>query len=68
MSWKVKEGHGRSLKVKEGHRLSFLINRLTFCVRKVIGGHERSWMVFTHPWIDISGEKSYVWWGGDGGL
>ena len=27
--------------------------------RKVV----RSWMVFSHYWIDISGEKSY-WWGG----
>ena len=26
-------------------------------------GQGRSWMVFSHHWIDISGEKSY-WWGG----
>ena len=32
------EGHGRSRKVKEGHGWSFPITRLTFQVRKVIGG------------------------------
>ena len=37
-SWKVMEGHGRSWKVKEGHGRSFPITRLTFHVRKVIGG------------------------------
>ena len=31
--------------------------------RKVKEGQGRSWMVFSHHWIDISGEKSY-WWGG----
>ena len=29
-------------------------------------GQGRSWMVFSHHWIDISGEKSYWWWGGGG--
>ena len=24
----------------------------------------RSWKVFSHHYIDISGEKSYWWWGG----
>ena len=37
-SWKVMEGQGRSRKVKEGHGWSFPITRLTFQVRKVIGG------------------------------
>ena len=37
-SWKVMEGQGRSRKVKEGHGRSFSITRLTFHVRKVIGG------------------------------
>ena len=37
-SWKVMEGHGRSWKVKEGHGWSFPITRLTFQVRKVMGG------------------------------
>ena len=32
------EGHGRSKKVKEGYGWSFPITRLTFQVRKVIGG------------------------------
>ena len=32
------EGHVRSRKVKEDHGLSFPITRLTFQVRKVIGG------------------------------
>ena len=32
------EGHGRSRKVKEGLRWLFLITRLAFQVRKVIGG------------------------------
>ena len=32
------EGHGRSWKVREGHEWSFPITRLTFQVRKVIGG------------------------------
>ena len=27
-------------------------------------GQGRSWMVFSHHWIDISGEKSYWWVGG----
>ena len=39
----------------EGHRRSW----------KVMEDQGRSWMVFSHPWIDISGEKSY-WWGGGG--
>ena len=30
--------------------------------RKVKEGQGRSWMVFSHHWIDISGEKSYWWW------
>ena len=29
--------------------------------RKVKEGQGRSWMVLSHHWIDISGEKSY-WW------
>ena len=33
---------------------------------KVKEGKGRSWMVFSHHWIDISGEKSYGW--GDGGV
>ena len=37
-SRKIKEGQGRSRKVKEGHGRSFPITRLTFHVRKVIGG------------------------------
>ena len=37
-SWKVMEGQGRLRKVKEGHELSFPISRLTFQVRKVMGG------------------------------
>ena len=37
-SWKVMDGHGRSRKVNEGHGSSFLITRLTFQVRKVMGG------------------------------
>ena len=32
------EGHGRSREVKEGQAWSFLINRLIFQVRKVMGG------------------------------
>ena len=32
------EGHGRSRKVKESHGWSFPITRLTFQVKKVIGG------------------------------
>ena len=34
--------------------------------RKVKEGQGRSWKVFSHHYIDISGEKSYGWvgWGG----
>ena len=39
-SEKVMEDHGRSWKVKEGHGWSFPITRLTFQVRKVMGGEE----------------------------
>ena len=58
-SWKVIEGHRRSRKVMEGQGRS----------RKVKEGQERSWMVFSHHWIDISGENSYGWmeWVIDGG-
>ena len=31
-------------------------------------GQERSWMVFSHHWIDISDEKIYWWWWVVGGL
>ena len=31
--------------------------------RKVKEGQGMSWMVFSQHWIDISGEKSYVWVG-----
>ena len=37
-SLKVMKGQGRSSKAKEGHEWSFPITRLTFQVRKVIGG------------------------------
>ena len=37
-SWKVMDGHGRSRKVNKGHGSSFPITRLTFQVRKVMGG------------------------------
>ena len=29
----------------------------------VMEGQGRSWKVFSHHWIDISGEKSYWWLG-----
>ena len=32
------EGHGKPRKVKEGHGWSFPITRLTYQVRKVMGG------------------------------
>ena len=35
--------------------------------RKVKEAQGRAWMVFSHHWIDISGEKSYWWVGGEGG-
>ena len=38
MSWEVMEGQGMSRNVMEGHRRSFPIIRLSFQVRKVIGG------------------------------
>ena len=38
MSRKFKEGQGRSRKVMEGQGRSFPITRLTFQVRKVMGG------------------------------
>ena len=37
-SQKVMEGHGKPRKVKEGHGWSFPITRLTYQVRKVMGG------------------------------
>ena len=43
-SWKVMEGHGRSWKVMEGHGRSFPDTRLTFQVRKVIGGWTGRWL------------------------
>ena len=49
----VKKGHRRSWKVKESQGKS----------RKIKEGHGRSWKVFSHHYIDISGEKRYVWGG-----
>ena len=44
-------GHGRSGKVVEGQGRSRK-------VKEDQGGQGRSWMVFSHHWIDILGEKS----------
>ena len=65
-SWKVMEGHsigqGRSCKVKEGQRRSRKVKEGQRSSRKVKEGQGKSWMVFSHHWIDITGEKSYGWW------
>ena len=52
------EDQGRSRKVKEGQGRS----------KKVKEGQGTSWMVFSHHWIDISGEKSFWWVVGGGGV
>ena len=43
-SWKVMEGQGMSRNVMKGHRRSFPIIRLSFQVRKVMGGIVQSAM------------------------
>ena len=50
------EGQGRSLKVMEGQGM----------LRNVKEG--RSWKLFSHHSVDISGEESYEWGWGGGGL
>ena len=60
-SWKVMEGHGRSWKVMEGHGRSFPITRLTFQVRKVIGG----WGGVPVPFLWTLDFEFRTWiWGG----